>query len=62
MSYRLQQGFFLLLHLLLLYWMAYILRESGGLSVGMVLLHFGGIALAGSLLIWGCSRWARYHS
>ena len=62
LSYRLQQGVWLVLHLFLLYWIVHVLKESGSLSVLAVLLHFLGMGIFGSLLIWGCSRWARFHS
>ena len=62
LSYRLQQGLILILHLILLYWMIYILTDAGGMDLSVVLLHFLGIGVYGSLLIRGCAIWGRYHS
>lgn len=59
--YRLQQLLILILHLLLLYWILYALREAGSLPVEQVLFHFVGMSLFGALLIRGTAWWAHHH-
>ena len=46
-------------HLFLLFWMLYILKESGGFPMKDVLVHFMGMAVYGALLIWGTSFYMR---
>ena len=38
-------------HLLLLYWMIYVLKDAGNMSFNRVMFHFIGLALFGSGLI-----------
>jgi apolipoprotein N-acyltransferase len=42
-------------HLLLLYWIFYVLYEAGTLDTTSLLLHFVGLALYGTFLIRGCA-------
>ena len=61
LSYRLQQLLILILHLALLWWILYTLRESGSMPISHVLYHFTGMSLYGALLIRGTAYWAQYH-
>jgi len=58
-SYRLQQLFILILHLILLGWMYYTLSEAGMMKVSQVLFHFLGMGVYGALLIYGSAQWGK---
>jgi hypothetical protein len=60
-SYRAQQVFIFVLHLVLLYWIYFILNQAGTLSTKEVLYHFLGASIFGSLLIRGCAAWGKHH-
>lgn len=60
-SYRMQQLFILIAHLILLKWMFYTLAESGTFSMNKVILHFSGMGIYGAFLIRGTAFWARRH-
>ncbi|MGB0454333.1 MAG: hypothetical protein ACPGJV_11535 [Bacteriovoracaceae bacterium] len=60
-SYRLQQVFIFVLHILLLYWIVYVLNNSSELSVTETFYHFTGLSFAGAGLIIGCAKWAKWH-
>lgn len=59
--YRFQQVIITIIHLALLAWIIYILRESGRMKLELVILHFSGISAAGAGLIVGTAKWAKYH-
>lgn len=61
LSYRMQQVFIFVIHIILLYWIYWLLQNTGNLSTEKVLLHFTGIGTYGALLIRGCAAWAKYH-
>lgn len=58
-AYKLQQLLILILHLVLLKWIMFALKESGSLKTSEVFLHFTGMAVYGGLLIRGCAWWAK---
>jgi apolipoprotein N-acyltransferase len=60
-SYRFQQLVILILHLLLLYWILYTLREGGIMPIEHVLLHFVGMSVYGAFLIRSTAWWAKHH-
>ena len=57
--YRFQQLIVLVLHLILLQWMLYTLKESGTLPFTTVFFHFLGMSIFGGLLIFGTAKWAK---
>jgi hypothetical protein len=59
-SYRLQQVVIVILHLLLLYWIFYALRETGHMKSEYVFYHFVGIGVFGTALIKGCAEWGKW--
>lgn len=56
---RFQQLVILILHLLLLYWITFVLNNTGNMEVSEVLYHFTGMSIAGALLIRGCAAWGK---
>jgi hypothetical protein len=60
-NYRAQQVLIFLLHLVLLYWIYFLLGQAGTLSTKEVLYHFLGASIFGSLLIRGCAAWGKHH-
>jgi len=60
MSYRIQQLIILILHLVLLYWIYYVLNNSGSMTTDIVLYHFLWMAIYGAILIRGCAAWGKY--
>lgn len=61
LSYRIQQVVIFVIHILLLWWIYWLLQNTGNLTTEKVLLHFTGIGTYGALLIRGCAAWAKYH-
>ncbi|MCB9061305.1 MAG: hypothetical protein H6622_07275 [Halobacteriovoraceae bacterium] len=59
-SYRLQQLLILIAHLLLLWWMIWLLEEGGTLKMTEVIIHFCGMALYGAILIRLCAAWGKW--
>lgn len=59
--YRFQQVLIFVIHIVLLYWIYWLLKNTGALSTTEVLSHFTGIGIYGGLLIRGCAAWAKYH-
>ena len=59
--YRLQQFLILVLHLVLLYWIIYVLQNTGRMQMTEVILHFLGMSALGAALIYGTAQWAKYH-
>lgn len=59
--YRFQQALILILHLLLLWWMVYVLQNTGSMEMMEVIYHFLGMSALGAGLIYGCAQWAKYH-
>lgn len=49
-------------HILLLFWILYILRESGGFPMKDILMHFIGMAVYGTVLIWFTAFYTRKKS
>ncbi|MFG1494674.1 hypothetical protein ABMA75_13985 [Halobacteriovorax sp. ZH4_bin.1] len=60
-SYKIQFVVIFIIHIALLYWIYWLLQNTGVLSTVSVMLHFTGIALYGALLIRGCAAWAKWH-
>ena len=60
-SYRLQQFAILILHLVLLWWMFFVLSNSGEMLTEKVFIHFFGMSAMGAGLIFGTAKWAKYH-
>lgn len=52
---RVEQLIILLAHLFLLKWILYALSEGGTFTMIQMVEHFAGMAVYGSLLIWGTS-------
>lgn len=52
--------FIFLAHILLLYWMIYILKHAGFLNGEKVLLHFAGISIFGASLIFISAKGIKY--
>ena len=59
--YRIQQVIIFIVHILLLWWIYWLLQNTGALTQTHVLLHFTGIATYGAVLIRSCAAWAKYH-
>lgn len=59
--YRIQQALIFIIHIVLLYWIYWLLQNTGNLSTTEVLSHFTGIGIYGALLIRGCAAWAKHH-
>ena len=59
--YRIQQAIILIIHLLLLAWIIFVLRNTGTMDMTTVILHFCGMSASGAGLIYGCAKWAKYH-
>ena len=59
--YRFQQALIFVIHILLLWWIYWLLQNTGRLPTDHVLYHFTGIGIYGALLIRGCAAWAKYH-
>ena len=59
--YRLQQLFIGIIHLALLYWILFTLREAGRMPLMHVMYHFIGMSIYGALLIRGTAFWAKRH-
>ena len=59
--YRFQQVVIFVIHILLLWWIYWLLQNTGNLTTDMVLIHFTGIGTYGALLIYGCAKWAKYY-
>ena len=59
LTLRFQQLIILILHLLLLWWIVFVLNNTGNMQVKEVLYHFTGMSLAGALLIRGCAAWGK---
>lgn len=55
-SQKLQWVFIFIAHLILLYWIYFILSEGGSMTVLMMFFHFMGVGLYGALLIF-ISAW-----
>ena len=60
LSFRLQQVVIVILHLILLYWIFYALRETGDMSSEHVFYHFVGMGIYGTALIRGCAEWGKW--
>ena len=60
-SYRIQQALIFIIHILLLWWIYWLLQNTGRLSTTHALYHFMGVAIYGALLIRGCAAWAKHH-
>ncbi|AYF45515.1 MULTISPECIES: hypothetical protein [unclassified Halobacteriovorax] len=61
LSYKLQFVVIFIIHIALLYWIYWLLQNTGALSTMKVMAHFTGIAIYGALLIRGCAAWAKWH-
>lgn len=61
LSYKIQFVVIFIIHIVLLYWIYWLLQNTGILSTTAVMLHFTGIALYGAALIRGCAYWAKWH-
>lgn len=59
--YRLQQALILVLHLILLWWIIFVLQNTGSMQVMEVIYHFSGMSALGAGLIYGTAQWAKYH-
>ena len=59
--YRIQQAIILIIHLLLLAWIIYVLRNTGSMDTMSVIFHFVGMSTTGAGLIFGSAKWAKYH-
>ena len=59
--YRFQQFLILVAHLVLLWWIMFVLRNSGQFTVEKTIIHFFGLSLMGAGLIFGTAKWAKYH-
>tara|TARA_B100000886_G_C20034392_1_gene331204 strand:- start:50 stop:253 length:204 start_codon:yes stop_codon:yes gene_type:complete len=59
--YRFQQFLILIAHLILLWWIIYVLQNSGQFTVEKTILHFLGLSAMGAGLIFGTAKWAKYH-
>lgn len=60
-SYKIQFVVIFIIHIALLYWIYWLLQNTGVLSTMKVMLHFTGIAIYGASLIRGCAYWAKWH-
>lgn len=56
-----QKALIILAHLGLLFWIGFVLMESGAMSLGPVLGHFAGLSLYGGGLIWFTAKWDRHN-
>jgi len=59
--YRFQQFLILVAHLVLLWWIMFVLQNSGQFTVEKTIAHFFGLSLMGAGLIYGTAQWAKYH-
>jgi hypothetical protein len=58
--YLVQKTVFFSLHIFLLLWMMYLLKNTGAFPIKKVTIHFIGMAIFGGSLIWICSLWGKY--
>jgi sugar phosphate permease len=61
LGYKIQATFIFVIHIVLLYWIYWLLQNTGAMTTEKVMLHFTGIGIYGALLIRGCAAWAKYH-
>ncbi|OIQ19842.1 MAG: hypothetical protein BM556_04990 [Bacteriovorax sp. MedPE-SWde] len=61
LGYRAQQVIIFIIHILLLWWIYWLLQNTGNLTTEKVFIHFTGIGIYGALLIRGCAAWAKHH-
>lgn len=53
--YRLEQALIVVAHLLLLWWIMFVLQDGSTMSTRLMLSHFVGIGVYGAALIRGCA-------
>ena len=59
--YRFQQIIIFFIHIVLLWWIMYVLQNSGQFTIEKTIVHFFGLSLLGAGLIFGTAKWAMYH-
>jgi sugar phosphate permease len=61
LGYRIQQFLIFVIHIVLLWWIYWLLQNTGNMTTNTVFIHFTGIGIYGALLIRGCAAWAKHH-
>ncbi|MBT6326068.1 MAG: hypothetical protein HOJ35_08865 [Bdellovibrionales bacterium] len=59
--YKLQQVIIFLIHIFLLVWIIFILKNASIYSTKEITFHFMGMAIYGATLIYGTAQWAKRH-
>ncbi len=59
--FRFQQVLIAVIHLILLWWIIYVLQNAGVMKFRVVFFHFLGMSIYGGLLIRSTAYWAKYH-